>query len=73
MTKKDKKTQLEPKTRGQLIGRLLDSFEQAAHADDSGTQYWLVSCLANQFKQFSRRDRGENAGHGTANQGSFGE
>ncbi|MEQ1716484.1 MAG: DNA damage-inducible protein D [Hyphomicrobium sp.] len=33
-------------SKGETIGKLLDAFEAAAHADDDGMQYWLARELA---------------------------
>ena len=42
----DPEVPLRRATKGEAIGKLLDAFEAAAHADDDGVQFWLARELA---------------------------
>ena len=42
----DPKNPAKRASKGETIGKLLDAFEAAAHADDAGAQYWLARELA---------------------------
>lgn len=46
MTKKDKQSPVPRPSKGEIIGKLLDAFEAAAHRDEDGVQFWMARELA---------------------------